>query len=84
MSVQEGHEGVSAVRLWAAKLDERKGIENFLDWVADHPEHAAVLTEAGDICAPVAQLLDEYHGIDRLQLEDERRKLLEQQRELNE
>lgn len=62
---------------WAANIDDRRTIEEFLDWLDDkYPELERVDMHRD-------KLLDEFHSIDRKQLDKERRALLEQQREAN-
>jgi hypothetical protein len=68
---------------WNNKLPERKAIMEFWDWLVeeinsegDDDDH----TEFNDI--DPEEYLDQYHGIDRAQLEKERRELLEETQRL--
>ncbi len=61
------------LRKWAASLAERRTIESFLDWLRHNTRHNAA--EAVDL--HISSILDEYHEIDRKQLEKERLVLLD-------
>lgn len=61
---------------WGDKLEERRYIEDFFDWLIN-------LGDASLYDININKSLDEYHGIDRKQLEAERRQLLEECRKGN-
>jgi hypothetical protein len=67
--------------LWAARLSERRTIEEFLEWLSS--KHGVHLGEwvtdnrMFPIAANPQDLLNEYHEIDYKRLEAQRRALLE-------
>lgn len=63
---------------WAASLDERRGLESFIEWLR---EHDITILDAHECAPDFSDLLDEYHEIDRGQLEVERRALLAAEQE---
>ncbi len=74
--------GGSMLDQWAKHSDERFAIEEFLDWANN--KYGIFLASWGDTDTgypieryDIQDRLDEYHGIDRRRLEEERRELLE-------
>lgn len=67
---------------WSQNLGERTSIESFLEWLGERNIGLVDLEQGGNWTAPLASrsaLLDEYHEIDRAQLDRERRALLEKE-----
>ena len=54
---------------WAEKLGERRMISEFWEWLTEHDSNA--------MSVDIEVALDNFHGIDRVQLERERRELLD-------
>jgi hypothetical protein len=59
---------------WANNLQDRRVIQHFIVWLQRHPK----LKDANVLDLHTENHLDEYHGIDRAKLDDERRAYLEQ------
>jgi hypothetical protein len=64
---------------WRSTQSDRQTLADFWEWLTDHNDGTVYVWDIN-----VDKAIDEYHGIDRTQLDRERRALLEQQRRLNE
>ena len=70
----EGNDERSMLDQVARYKDERKHIADFWQWLVDRGHEGSMFFEIN-----VDLALDIYHGIDRKQLDDERRALLEKE-----
>lgn len=61
---------------WAAHLEDRRTISEFFEWLLDKYSRVEGHNYLYDI--NIEKELDEFHGIDQLQLDKERWTLLEQ------
>ena len=67
------------IQLWSDNLDERTSIESFFEWLDGH-DLKLIRSGGPEWETPppksLGEYLDEYHEIDRGQLDRERRQLL--------
>lgn len=64
--------------LWSQRMDERQTLQEFWEWLlAQRESQPAFMSGSGDVLdVRIEDALDAYHGIDRAQLERERRAML--------
>lgn len=68
---------------WATKLDARRHIEWFMEWLATRGVGLSFRCASPDTPLTLCGLLDEYHEVNRTMLDQARQALLDEQRELN-
>lgn len=73
--MSETKTGRQMLNRWAATVDERRIVEDFIDW-ADAKYGAELHSYKTGESLMLGKLLDAYHEIDQKQLEAERRALL--------